>query len=168
MPEKKKSTAGEKYDEAAGALMRAIDARRSGNVPYYDKLGEYASKQSGSPGELLPPYREGFARHVQFTDYTSPDYVEERAFSRRRNAPPTQEDVDAMREMFARPGERQQMGVEEALPWYEGVGMPQYMRPSSFRNPVSSDFENEDQRLIARTFPPETAKDRRPAKKKGK
>lgn len=167
MPEKKKRTAGEKYDEAAGALMRAIDARRSGNANPYDRLGEYASKQSGTPGELLPPYREAFARDRQFEDYTHPGYIEERAFSRSRNAPVRQEDVEAMQEMFERPGERPQMGVDVALPYYEGTGLPSFMMPSDFRNPVRTDKEAQFWRGLERTFV-KKKQPRPPATKKGK
>jgi hypothetical protein len=46
MPEKKKQTAGELYDERASALMRAIEARRE------------------NPSGRLPPYRQRFAEDV--------------------------------------------------------------------------------------------------------
>lgn len=155
MPEKKKSTAGEKYDEAAGALMRAIDARRSGNGPYYDRLGEYASKQPGSPGELLPPYRENFARSVQFDDYTHPGYVEDRAFSRRREAPVSRTDITAMRELFERPGERPQMGVDQGT--RDASILP------SLPDRVRSDEEIQFWRDLMRTAGPQ-----KPSTKKGK
>jgi len=116
MPEKKKSTVGEVYDERAGALMRAMEARRP-NVEY--------------PSERLPPYRQKFAEDVadfeqliresredtysplgqRGRDLARTDAekaaswdIEEQAL-RRQAMPVTMRDVDAMRDLLRRPGE---------------------------------------------------------------
>lgn len=188
MPEKKKPTAGEKYDEKARALMRAIDVRRSeraadapgvhmmqrvrdeygrtaqirdttarpfeffpsnpspgyeyerqfdksieatapwrtGEAPrsLWNKMlfdrgrNEGISDISGTPGELLPPYRAKAARQLAFDEefYKKRDpktadkmvmyELEQRARGARERTPPvTQEDFDEMRESLTRPGE---------------------------------------------------------------
>lgn len=188
MPEKKKKTQDEAYDDRARALMRAIDVRRSeraadapavhmmqrvrdeygreaqirdttarpfeffpsdpspgyeyqrqrdksieatapwrtGEAPrsLWNKMlfdrgrNEGISDISGTPGELLPPYRAKAARQLAFdeefykkrnpktADKRVMYELEQRARGARERTPPvTQEDFDAMRESLTRPGE---------------------------------------------------------------
>lgn len=188
MPEKKKPTAGEKYDEKARALMRAIDVRRSeraadapgvrmmqrvrdeygrtaqirdttarpfeffpsnpspgyeyerqldksidatapwrtGEAPrsMWNKMlldrgrNEGVSDISGTPGELLPPYRAKSARELAFAEeFYKKKYpadadkmlryeMEQRARGAQDRTPPvTQDDIDEMRDLMRRTGE---------------------------------------------------------------
>lgn len=114
MPEKKKPTAGEAYDERASALMRAIEARRAG---------------ASSPSDSLPPYRQKFADDVADFEQLMRESYEDtygslgargKELARRdaenaarrmvteyrpRSMPVTARDIGAMRDLLARPGE---------------------------------------------------------------
>jgi hypothetical protein len=100
--------------ELEGNPMRA---KRNWSYMMYDN-NEGLSGLSGTPGELLPPYRVSDARrvadaydfsqrrHAEYADELARENIENLARDARKKTPPvTKEDIDSMREMFARPGE---------------------------------------------------------------
>lgn len=106
------------YNEYMASIDDVLDATRPWReaVRNRSSFGERLSEQSGTPGELLPPYREEMARRIadpsRYENY--PKYaatwtgekIEDAALRSRGKTPPvTQADVDAMREMFKQPGE---------------------------------------------------------------
>lgn len=101
-----------------------MGARREpwSGMMYDPENDEGLSGFSGTPGELLPPYRVRDARRVadsyEFSKSRHPEYadklarknIENLALDARKATPPvTQEDIDSMREMFVRPGETSNM-----------------------------------------------------------
>jgi hypothetical protein len=127
-----KPSPGYEYEEQMPRSIEATRPYRTGEAPrsswngmLFDRGGyenEGISDMSGTPGELLPPYREKAARKLasdyefdqrkypQYADEWAKDTLQKGARNARKAEPPvTQEDIDAMREMFARPGETSNM-----------------------------------------------------------